>query len=424
MAYTFTNVATTDTFSTWLTRTNQMASAFANVVTIGGAAAAATGNANITGTFTANTLVTNAISSVGTLNINSNTEIGSTSKLTTLGAVQFRGSFEIDDITSVKTFSSVLSANATHYLLASNSANNNTLYFSPAPSTFSTNATFSANVSIQGRLVVSNNSTFTNVTVSNSFTSSNVSIFSNTVSVSGNATFASNVSFSGNITSSANVIFLQHLTVVNTVSFSNTLSLGGTLTVKAINANGGIGSAGQVLTSNGTGTYWSSTSGGSGSVTSVLSGNGLTGGPITSTGTLSVQAANGISVAAGGVRVNAQNGLVSNTSGLYVNASAILYGTLEVAQGGTGRNTFTAGSLLRGNGTGAVTAASAADVVSVIGTTNVANASYALNSGVAVVANTVDNQNSSSDLKMWTGTASEYISVSPKDSNTLYFVTT
>ena len=38
-----------------------------------------------------------------------------------------------------------------------------------------------------------------------------------------------------------------------------------TLTVKAISANGGNGSSGQVLTTNGTGTYWSTVSGGGGS---------------------------------------------------------------------------------------------------------------------------------------------------------------
>lgn len=78
----------------------------------------------------------------------------------------------------------------------------------------------------------------------------------------------------------------------------------GNLTVNSIVANGSQGTAGQVLTSNGTTTYWSTVSSGSGTVTSVGSGNGLTGGPITTSGSLSVLANNGITVNSTGVYVN------------------------------------------------------------------------------------------------------------------------
>lgn len=47
-------------------------------------------------------------------------------------------------------------------------------------------------------------------------------------------------------------------------------------------------------------------------------------------------------------------------------------GTLPVANGGTGATTFTAGSLLKGDGTSAVSSASASDVVTAIGATAVA----------------------------------------------------
>ena len=56
-----------------------------------------------------------------------------------------------------------------------------------------------------------------------------------------------------------------------------------------IYANGSLGTAGHVLHTNGTSTYWAADDN-TGTVTSVASGNGLTGGPITSTGTLSVVA--------------------------------------------------------------------------------------------------------------------------------------
>jgi hypothetical protein len=76
-----------------------------------------------------------------------------------------------------------------------------------------------------------------------------------------------------------------------------------------LEANGGIGTAGQVLTSNATTVYWSSPA--TGTVTSVSSGSGLTGGPITSTGTLSVQAGTGVTVNSTGVHIGQAVGTTS-----------------------------------------------------------------------------------------------------------------
>lgn len=70
----------------------------------------------------------------------------------------------------------------------------------------------------------------------------------------------------------------------NTVNANNVV-VNGFATIKAVSANGTIGSSGQVLTSNGTSTYWSSAVG---TVVSVSSGAGLTGGNITSSGTISL----------------------------------------------------------------------------------------------------------------------------------------
>jgi hypothetical protein len=54
-------------------------------------------------------------------------------------------------------------------------------------------------------------------------------------------------------------------------------------------------------------------------------------------------------------------------------------GTLPVANGGTGTSSFTAGALLKGAGSLAVTVASAADIVGQIGSTAVTNATNATN---------------------------------------------
>ena len=85
-----------------------------------------------------------------------------------------------------------------------------------------------------------------------------------------------------------------------------------------LEANGSIGSAGQVLTSNATTVYWSSPA--TGTVTSVSSGSGLTGGPITSTGTLSVQAGTGVTVNSTGVHIGQDVGTTA----------AVTFGTLTI----------------------------------------------------------------------------------------------
>lgn len=137
----------------------------------------------------------------------------------------------------------------------------------------------------------------------------------------------------------------------------------------AVWANGSGGTAGQLLASNGSGgVYWAQQS--ATGVTSVDSGNGLTGGPITSTGTLSVlanngivanttgvfaKAANGVSVDASGINVLAGNSqLVSNTTGVWINQGQINHNALSnyvadqhVAHTGV---TLTAGNGLTGGG--------------------------------------------------------------------------
>jgi hypothetical protein len=74
-----------------------------------------------------------------------------------------------------------------------------------------------------------------------------------------------------------------------------------------------------------------------------------------------------------------------------------LGGTLIVGNGGTGATTFTSGGLLRGNGTSALSIASAADIVAAIGSTAVQNATNATNStnlsGGTISSATIDDTN-------------------------------
>lgn len=103
------------------------------------------------------------------------------------------------------------------------------------------------------------------------------------------------------------------------------LSVTGNATINAIVANGELGTSGQVLSSNGTGIYWA-TSSGDGTVTNIATGSGLTGGPITTTGTVSVLANNGITSNTTGLFVTQGTGAVVNSTGVHVNSSFI--GTL------------------------------------------------------------------------------------------------
>jgi hypothetical protein len=115
---------------------------------------------------------------------------------------------------------------------------------------------------------------------------------------------------------------------------------------------------------------WSSLASGSG-VTSILTGTGLTGGPITSTGTISIAntAVTAGSYTAANITVNAQGQITaaSSNSALVASFSAgttgftpntattgavTLAGTLNPANGGTGQTSYTDGQLLIGNSTG------------------------------------------------------------------------
>lgn len=84
-----------------------------------------------------------------------------------------------------------------------------------------------------------------------------------------------------------------------------------------LSANGGLGTAGHVLHSNGSSVYWAADDG----ITNVTAGNGLTGGGTSSTVTLNIGAANGINVTADAVGVTTGPTLTVNSTGIHVNNS-------------------------------------------------------------------------------------------------------
>jgi len=151
------------------------------------------------------------------------------------------------------------------------------------------------NVNSSASSLTSNNTTFVN-----GKTEGNLNV--NSASSSNNAAFLGGIAPSRYVTDNANYVISGLYTFVNDIDLKN-----------SIIANGSVGTTGQLLTSASDGTvYWSSVTPGSGTVTSVDSGNGLTGGPITGTGSLSVRA---------------NTGIVANATGLFVNAAFI--GTLS-----------------------------------------------------------------------------------------------
>lgn len=100
-------------------------------------------------------------------------------------------------------------------------------------------------------------------------------VFSNTITFSGNVVISNTVNANGGIGTSGQVltsagsganVFWSTLVGVNTSAqyvFANTITFSNTITIANISANGTTGTAGQVLASDGTSTYWYTIPGGS-----------------------------------------------------------------------------------------------------------------------------------------------------------------
>jgi hypothetical protein len=146
----------------------------------------------------------------------------------------------------------------------------------------------------------------------------------------------------------ANII---NTTAAFTISGIHTYNANIVLGSSGLSANGSFGTAGHVLHSNGTATYWAADDNAGGTVTSVASGNGITGGTITTTGTLTAVGGAGLVVNTSGINVLANTGIVANSTGTFVNATYI--GTLSANNasflGGTAAASYQLNSTLGAN---------------------------------------------------------------------------
>ncbi len=138
---------------------------------------------------------------------------------------------------------------------------------------------------------------------------------------------ANNADYLGGTAAADYVKYTDSRTLSGNLTFNGIATFQSNLVVGALVANGGLGAAGQYLASNGTSTYWVTPS--TGSVSQVNTGSGLTGGPVTTTGTISVVANSGLVANSTGVFVNpGNNQLIANSTGLWVDQTKIDHNTL------------------------------------------------------------------------------------------------
>lgn len=176
---------------------------------------------------------------------------------------------------------------------------------------FQANTVYLGNTSVYGTI---NGTAFSGTANNSSYLGgSSLATIQGQITGNADAAYTNATTFAANATNLTNGTIPYARIPANVVNTSAAFTLSGIITHAAnvvlgsvgLSANGGFGTAGHVLHSNGTATYWAADDQG---VTSVDTGNGLTGGTITSTGTVSILA---------------NTGIVANSTGAFVNSAYI-----------------------------------------------------------------------------------------------------
>lgn len=227
-----------------------------------------------------------------------------------------------DEIYSAFTFSSNNAEVANSIILSGDAnsngiINNSSFYlYSPSANLVLTATSFSLN-----NVHANSTTIYVGNTLANSTTLKSDVVITTNITANGSTGSADQV-----LTANGTGIYWNDLGSISTdetaqYTWTNTHSFTNTITITAISSNGTVGEAGQVLSSNGTTTYWNDVA--VGTVTDITAGNGLTGGTISGSGTIDILANNGITANSTGAFVKAGTGAVVNSTGVHVNATYI-----------------------------------------------------------------------------------------------------
>ena len=393
------NVAiSTDTFGSWITITNEMATAFrSNTMTVDSTAggSVSTGNGYVNGYFGSNTLYATTALRGGTGSVSANLVISTNT--TIQGNVNITG-------TSVNIGSSLFTINSSAISTTANVIFNGDLTVS---------GTLTAGISANASIIPASNNVYTlgnTARVFNTVYASNTVIYDiitiggttiNATSYTGTATnalsannstylngqLASYYTNAGNLTGTLPYSSLGTNVINTTANFtiSGMHTHTANVTLAGVIANSSIGSSGQILTSNGSSTYWSSpTSGVAGSNTQVQYNN------------------SGVLAGAAGLTFNnvTNNVILANTLTVSSSVNAASFNATGQANAATLRATSSldVASAVTGNATGVYTSGTVNAASYTVGSSFIANttgvytsgtvnaASYTV--GTAVVANT------------------------------------